>query len=73
MTDAGPLDVLGAIGDELVYTDLVNDCIELPLSENTAVRVLSLRVLIQLKEKLGRDKDLAMLAVLRRTLAEQNR
>lgn len=73
ITDAGPLDVLGSIGDNLDYHDLLSDCVKMPLSDTTAVRVLSLRVLIRLKEQLGRDKDRATLAVLRRTLAEQNR
>jgi hypothetical protein len=73
MTDAGPLDVLGSIGDDQSYRDLLPDSIELALSEDTSVRVLSLRALIRLKEKLGREKDRAALAVLRRTLAEQNR
>ena len=73
MTDAGPLDVLGSIGDNESYSDLLPDSIKLALTDDTAVRVLSLRVLIRLKEKLGREKDLAALGVLRRTLAEQNR
>ena len=73
MTDAGPLDVLGAVGENQGYPDLLPDSVELALSEDSSVRVLSLRALIRLKEKLGRDKDLAALAVLRRTLAEQNR
>jgi hypothetical protein len=73
MTDAGPLDVLGSIGDNESYSDLLSDSIELALSGDTSVRVLSLRALIRLKEKLGREKDHAALAVLRRTLAEQNR
>jgi hypothetical protein len=73
MTDAGPLDVLGSVGDDLGYSDLLPDSVELELSEDSSVHVLSLRALIGLKEKLGRDKDLAVLAVLRRTLAEQNR
>jgi hypothetical protein len=73
MTDAGPLDVLGSVGDDENYSDLLSDSFELPLSDDTSVRVLSLRALIRLKEKLGREKDRAALAVLRRTLAEQNR
>ena len=73
MTDAGPLDVLGSVGDDQDYSDLLPDSVELALSDDSSVRVLSLRALIRLKEKLGRDKDLAALAVLRRTLAEQNR
>jgi predicted nucleotidyltransferase len=37
------------------------------------VRVLHLETLIQLKEELGRDKDLAVLPTLRATLAEKRR
>jgi hypothetical protein len=73
MTDAGPLDVLGSVGDNESYSDLLSNSIELSLSDDTSVLVLSLRALIRLKEKLGREKDRAALAVLRRTLAEQNR
>jgi hypothetical protein len=73
MTDAGPLDILGVIGDNEDYQKLVSDSVEMSLHENTMVRVLSLRAIIRLKERLGRDKDQAALAVLRRTLAEQNR
>jgi hypothetical protein len=73
MTDAGPLDVLGVIGDNEEYQKLLPDSVEMSLQEGTTVRVLSLRAIIRLKERLGRDKDRAALAVLRRTLAEQNR
>lgn len=36
------------------------------------IRVLNLATLIKLREELGRDKDLAGLAVLRRTLEERS-
>jgi len=73
MTDAGPLDVLGTIGEGLGYPELIPDSVKFQLADDVTVDVLSLRALIHLNEQLGRDKDLAMLAVLRRTLAEQNR
>jgi hypothetical protein len=73
LTDAGPLDLLGSIGDDESYSDLLPESIEFALSDDVSVRVLSLKALIRLKEKLGREKDRAALVVLRRTLAEQNR
>jgi predicted nucleotidyltransferase len=73
MTDAGPLDLLGSVGDGLTYADLLDDSIELALSDVTTVRVLNLRALLRLKEQLGRDKDKASLAVLRRTIEENEK
>lgn len=69
MTDAGPLDVLGALGD-VVYEDLLPDTTEFNLEGIPQLRVLNLDRLIQLKEAAGREKDRAMLPVLRRTLEE---
>lgn len=70
MTDAGPLDVLGSINDDMTYEDL------LPFTEvlevlGHPVRVLSLERLVELKRSLGRPKDLAMLPVLEATLRER--
>ena len=71
MTDAGPLDVLGAVGDGKTYEDLLGDVAWLEVAPEVRVQVLSLVALIRLKEQLGREKDLAMLPVLRRVLREQ--
>jgi predicted nucleotidyltransferase len=72
ITTLGPLDALGAIGKQLTYEDLIEHTEEARVDE-FRVRVLQLETLIQLKEELGREKDLAMLPVLRHTLAEKRR
>jgi hypothetical protein len=72
LTDAGPLDVLGALG-ETEYKDLLNDTTEFNLEGIPGLRVLNLDRLIQLKEAAGREKDHAVLPVLRRTLAERDK
>ena len=72
ITNLGPLDVLGSIGKQLTYEDLIEHTVEMNVDE-FRVRVLQLETLIQLKEELGREKDLAMLPTLRATLAEKRR
>jgi len=67
MTRYGVVDVLGAL-DELEYGDLLEDTVELSL-DPMRVRVLSLARLIEVKEKAGREKDLAVLPLLRATLS----
>jgi hypothetical protein len=69
-TTHGDLDCLGAIGQEQTYEDLLDRAPELSLGEGLAVHVIDLPTLIELKEKAGRPKDLAVLPVLRATLAE---
>jgi hypothetical protein len=73
MTAAGPLDLLGTVGEGLSFDDLLGDTIEMALADGPSFRVLSLRALLRLKEALGRDKDKAALAVLRRTIEESER
>ena len=69
MTGGGPLDILGRIGNDRRYEDLLANCVEMSVGEN-AVRVLDLATLIELKQQLGSDKDKAVLPVLLRTLEE---
>lgn len=69
MTTLGILDVLGSLGD-LEYQDLVADTVELSIGDSM-VSVLSLERLIEVKAAAGRDKDLAMLPLLRATLARR--
>lgn len=71
-TKFGPLDVLGTIGAAHDYDSLVKETVELPL-DDFAIRVLGLPALIRIKEETARDKDRAVLAILRRTLEEQRR
>jgi predicted nucleotidyltransferase len=66
-TEYGPMDVLGSIEDELSYEDLLPDTFEFR-SKGMKVRLLNLEKLVELKEKSHRDKDKAVLPILRRTL-----
>jgi hypothetical protein len=69
MTTCGPVDVLGQIGEGAGYDDLLPDTLE-GKADGVALRVLGLRRLIAEKERMNRDKDRAVLAILRRTLDE---
>jgi hypothetical protein len=69
ITSCGPVDVLGRIGQGRDYDQLLADSVERTIGDH-AVRVLGLAALIRSKEEAGRDKDRAVLPILRRTLAE---
>ncbi len=74
ITDLGPLDVLGAIGElNEGYEDLIKTSEDLLLEDGTELKVLSLEKLIELKEGLGRAKDRAVIEVLKATLEEKNK
>lgn len=66
-TRLGPLDVLSEIGDHWTYDDLLDASSERTVGD-LRVRVLTLGKLIEAKELANRDKDRAMLPLLRRTL-----
>src|SRR5579885_642698 len=66
MTRYGPLDLLGTVTGNRGYEDLVEHTIDQPLEEGLRVRLLDLATVIRLKEEMGRDKDKAVLPVLRR-------
>ena len=70
ITTLGDLDCLGTVGTDQTYEDLLPSAPELNMGEGLVVRVIDLPTLIELKEKAGRAKDLAVLPVLRATLAE---
>lgn len=72
LTTCGPVDVLGTIGQGDGYDQLISDVVELQIG-NYRVRTLGLAALIRTKEAAGRAKDLAVLAVLRRTLEESTK
>lgn len=67
VTDAGPLDVLTTIGNGLTYADLAPRTRDYEVEE-LRVRCLSLDAIIESKEQADREKDRAVLPVLRRTL-----
>ena len=71
-TRAGQLDLLGVIGSGRGYDELLPLAIEHEVA-GVKVRMLSLEAVIKTKEETGRDKDKAMLPVLRRTLEEKKK
>jgi len=73
MTRAGPLDLLGTIGKGRGYNTLLKSTVEVDISENLKVHALGLKALIDIKEETARDRDRAMLPILRRTLEEKTR
>jgi predicted nucleotidyltransferase len=72
LTDLGALDILGDLGEGLAYEDLAGRTQEYEMA-GLRVRALDLETLIQIKERVGRDKDRAMLPVLRSTLQMKNK
>jgi predicted nucleotidyltransferase len=73
ITRYGPLDLLGTIGRDLGYQELIPRSAELDIADGLHVRVLDLETLIAIKEQLGGEKDRAMLPILRRTLEEKRK
>ena len=71
VTDAGPLDVLGAIGQDEEFGDLAEHALTVE-AWGMAIQVLDLASLIRIKEMTGRDKDRAVLPLLKRTLQESS-
>ena len=67
----GPLDLLGTIGRDHDYSDLVSSSLELIVEDGFAVKVLDLETLITIKEETAGEKDRASLPLLRRTLEER--
>lgn len=70
MTRAGPLDVLGFIGDGQRYEDLKSSSSEIRMNFGT-LRVLNLKELIRQKKALGRSKDRAVADLLEEVLRSQ--
>jgi predicted nucleotidyltransferase len=73
ITRYGPLDLLGTIGRDLGYRELLPRSVGLDISEGLRIRVLDPETLIALKEELAGDKDRAALPILRRTLEEKRK
>ncbi len=72
-TRFGPVDILGAIGPNLTYDDLLPHTSSMLIADNVTVRVLNLDKLIEIKESLNTEKDRATLPTLKRTLIEIQR
>lgn len=73
MTSLGPLDILSQLANQWRFADLASRVRTLSLSGEVRVRVLDLAALIEVKERIGRDKDQAVLPLYRRTLSERDR
>jgi hypothetical protein len=67
MTNSGPLDVLGFIGNGKRYEDVAADTATMAVGD-LSVRVLGIEKLIEEKKALGRDKDLAAVRLLEAVL-----
>jgi hypothetical protein len=72
MTKFGPVDFLGTIGKGQSFDALLAETHELSIGASK-VRVLDLAALVRVKEEIARDKDRAVLAILKRTLEEQSK
>jgi hypothetical protein len=73
MTRFGPLDLLGSIGKGDDYGTLLKECLPIEIAPGLKVTVLSLSAVIRTKEETAHEKDMATLAILRRTLEEKER
>jgi predicted nucleotidyltransferase len=73
MTRAGPLDLLGVIGNDRGYEELLPHSRNVAIRESLQVRLLDLATLIAVKEETKREKDEATLAILWRTLEEKEK
>lgn len=72
-TRLGWLDILGTIGRDQGFEDLLPRSHRIALADDLYVDVLDLEAYIALKEELGGDKDKAVLPLLRRTLEEKRK
>lgn len=68
LTRYGAVDLLGFIGDNLKYEQLLPLSNEMNIGDGLRIRVLNLETIIAVKEKLATEKDLAALPTLRSTL-----
>jgi len=69
-TTNGDLDCLGSVDGDKDYGDLLGFSRELLVGEHAVVRVLELTMLLEVKRRAGRPKDLAVLPFLEATIDE---
>lgn len=72
MTRFGPLDLLGTIGADHSYADLLEHTVEMHAGE-LHMKVLNLKTLIEIKKEVGHEKDRAVIPILQQTLTEKSR
>ena len=70
ITQFGPLDLLASIGEGLTYDKLLLHSQLMLISNTVQIRVLKLDQIITIKERVGNEKDLAVLPILRATARE---
>lgn len=73
MTSFGPLDLLGSTENGQSYPELLPHTEAITLTPAITIRILDLPTLIALKQSLARDRDLAILPILKRLLAEKEK
>jgi predicted nucleotidyltransferase len=73
LTAFGPVDFLGSVTKERGYAELLEHSEDWVIPGNIAVKIISMEMLILLKQETGRPRDLAQLPILRRTLEEIQR
>jgi hypothetical protein len=73
ITRFGPMDLLATVGGGLAYLDLLPRSRSMLITETIRIMVLELDEIIAMKEKLGSDKDSAVLPVLRQTARQLKR
>jgi len=71
LTDLGPLDILGEVATGWRYPELSRRARRVEVAEGLAVDILDLSALIEIKERVGREKDRSVLPLYRRTLRER--
>jgi hypothetical protein len=67
------MDLLATVGGGLAYLDLLPRSRSMLITETIRIMVLELDEIIAMKEKLGSDKDSAVLPVLRQTARQLKR
>ena len=72
-TRFAPLDILGEIGEGRGYDALLPHTVQSRAADGITIRMLDMETLILTKADAGRDKDKAVLLILRRVLEEQRR
>ena len=71
MTELGPLDILGEVATGWRYAELVPRAQVVRIDEGLEVQILGLEALIEIKEKVGREKDRAVLPLYHKVLREK--
>lgn len=72
ITRLGPLDILGELATGWGYSDLMSRVESFRSAEGYEIKILKLEALIEVKELVGREKDLAALPMYRQALRKRD-